>query len=482
MLAMLSGVFGKFQPIKPARTTDCVGYESTNTKNLQIQRPLLNRRQVYLNGYFPSEEVARSLLESEILDEQASLDPSKEISNPHSGNSSLGASHSDSPALFPTGSNLPSNNRHIRTSFERTDSQLTNVSTSPEQHRQAHRSNSNLASAFAASFSRPFSFSASASSSPPNVYPKKRVSPVGSYLANAPAGVTWGTTSFLGKPSNTTEDPKSAYSLSLSEAEDELCANRKPTFRIKLKNQDQFHNDGYATVPLLDPSQQWRYHAYRESYANMLYIWRMPLVRCELLKANGNLASSLSHSDQYLGSSPLAIGKLTADGLSNDGHLGLDFQPHCTMCFASLKQRNSSQKCPFCRSSQTPLTCLFCLSLIRGLGSPCLSCGHVLHLSCRSVLTASSSDVPGHSQCISGCGCNCILQTVVEVEYPSRRKSSTSITITGDALSEEEIPAWKDASPDEEDLWGDVAYESLAKNLGARYLTPRPSQIWRGGG
>lgn len=472
MLAMLSCIFSKFDPIKPT---------ILETENVQHLSP--NHCQIAPGTYYPSEEVAKSLLELEISSEQIRRDSQKGIFIPHSGNSLASTSHSDPLAHFSISGTPISNLKSSRTSFERNESQTTSISTSPEQPRQAHRSNSNLASAFAASFSRPFSFNASASSSPPNIHSKKRLSPVGSYLANAPVGVTWGTTSFFGKSSHLTEDPKSAYSLSVSDAEEDMSIIQKPVFQVKLKNQDQFHNDGYAAVPLLNQSQEWQYRAYRESYAELLYVWNMPLARCALLKFNGDRPATSPPLD----SSPsprLNLGKFAIDEFPDSESLGLGLQTHCSTCFARLDQRNSLNKCSFCTSSPSPLICLFCFSLIQGLASPCLSCGHVLHLSCRSFLaslTTSMPELPGHETCISGCGCNCASHAVIEVEYPSRRKSSASMTIIGDVTSEQRSPEWKSTSPGEENLWEDVAYESLAKNLGARYLTPRPSQIWRGG-
>lgn len=439
----------------------------------------------FTREYFQSEEIARSLLRPKMSDMPVRLDSRKTFSMPHSANSSVGASNSDPMTPFSTGGTPPSLFRPSRTNMERTDSQSVSFSTSPEQHRHAHRSNSNLASAFTASFSRPFSFTPSASSSPPTTYPRKRLSPAESYLGAAPSVATRVSTSFLGKSSTITEDPKLAYSLSASDAEDEMSRPKKPIFNILLKNQDQFHNEGYVDVPLLDPSQEWRYHGYRESYAHMLYIWQMPLTRCDILKYNSS-PSSLPSPEHGQSLPLIAIGKITAAKTFPDtGESTLNLRNHCTTCATTLPLQSSKQDCPFCTNPQTPLICLFCDSLIRGLSSPCLLCGHVLHFSCRSSLLSlsqSSTSAPRTQLCISGCGCDCASHAVVEVEYPSRRKSSASITVTGDStVDEQEQAAWRDVAQEDEDAWEDVAYESLARNLRGRYLTPRPSRIWRGG-
>lgn len=482
---MLSCVFSQSRGTKISNITAELDERHRHAGRSPARYDSGSRDREFTRDYFQSEEIARSLLKPNVSNMPLRLDSRKTLSMPHSANSSVGASNSDPMTPFSTGGTPPSLFRPSRTNMERTESQSASISTSPEQHRHSHRSNSNLASAFTASFSRPFSFTASASSSPPTAYSRKRLSPAGSYLGATPLMVTRASTGLFGKSATITEDPKSAYSLSASDAEDEMSGPKKPIFNIRLKNQDQFHNDGYVDVPLLDPNQEWRYHAYRESYAHMLYIWQEPLACCEILKYSS--APSKSPSPEHGQRLPLiAIGKITAaKTFPETGESTLNLRNHCTTCATALPLQISNQDCPFCTSPQSPLICLFCASLIRGLSSPCLLCGHVLHFSCRSRLLAlsqSPTSAPRTQLCISGCGCDCASHAVVEVEYPSRRKSSASMTVTGDStVDEQEQAAWRDVAQEDEDAWEDVAYESLARNLRGRYLTPKPSRIWRGG-
>lgn len=440
-----------------------------------------------LRGYFPFEEVARSLLEPNLSERSMLLNTNKNLNISHSANSSVGGSISDPLTPF-SGGTPPLIFKPNRSNLERTYSRTTNISASPEQHRHVHRSNSNLANAFTASLARPFSFTASASSSPPATYSRKRSSPAGSFLGAAPPGVTWGSTSFFGKTSTISEDPKPAYSLSASDAEEDTTGPKKPAFTIKLQNQNQFHNDGYADVPLLDADQEWRYRAYREAYAEMLYVWEMPFTSCEILKYNSARALSASPA-QGPGPPLIAIGKLPPTStMPNPRDFMLNIRNHCTSCSMVLPPQSSSPTtCTFCTIPQIPLTCILCASLIRGLASPCLFCGHVLHLSCRAQLLAlSPPSIDSDSQlCISGCGCDCAAHAVIAIEYPSRRKSSASMTVTAESAfgddDDDEQARWRDPAPADEEAREDVAYESLARNLGARFLTPRASQIWRGG-
>lgn len=480
MLAMLSLILMEHQS---SRYNEW--FAPTDEKNLgieilppQIHHPITGRKMP--GNYFQSEELARSLLQPIKTNSHALLETGKAVGLQNSASSSVGASGSDQATPFATDGTPPSMSRLIRPQLERNWMQTTSISTSPEHHRHATRSSSNLASVLAASISRPFSFSASASSSPPTTYPKKRMSPAGSYLEAPAPVVTWGATSYFGKSSTITEYPHSSRSIVLSNTEDNVSLAQKSVFNTTLKNQDQFHNDGYANLPLLDPDQDILYQGYRKTYAHLLHVWDMPLARCKILKYGNSMPLRQSSP----ASTPLDIGRTnTASSPSAIKHLELDIRNHCTTCSTIFP--NHASGCPFCMRPQTPLFCLLCASIIRGLSSPCISCGHALHSTCRALLLSTSvshsPSIDENMTCISGCGCNCAAHAVVQVEYPSRRKSSASSTVTGEAETQQNSLIWREATPEDEEAWEDVAYESLARNLGAKYLTPRPSQIWRGG-
>lgn len=480
MLATLSLVL-----MKHHSTTSKKLFAKTDDENLDSQIPLTPihspaRERETRESYFQCEEVARSQFESIKANSHASMKGLKAVGLQNSASSSVGASENDPMALFATDGTPPSTFRPIRPLLERSLIQTANIFTSPEHQRHAARASSNLASALAASISRPFSFSASASSSPPTIYSKKRISPAGSYLNPQVPSVTWGATSHLGKPSTKTEDANSSRRLYLFNEEDVVLSSKRPVFRITLKNQNQFHNDGYANLSLLDPDQEMLYRGYRQAYAHLLHTWGMPLSRCKILKYgySAALSRSLSASNSF------DIGRTTVtDSASETQDLELDIRSHCTTCSAILPD-HTSVRCPNCIRSQTPPLCLLCACIIRGLSSPCLFCGHILHAACRALLVptpvSQSSSSDDGITCISGCGCSCASHSVVQVEYPSRRKSSASLTVTGEAEIQQDLFKWKEIAAEDEEAWEDVAYESLARNLGAKYLTPRPSQIWRG--
>ncbi len=420
----------------------------------------------HVNNYYPSEEVARNHVVSLLPREPSfQVGSQKTISGLYSANSSIGPVNGLSVSETP-----PSHYKPSRTSPEHRIAQSTSLSTSTELYRHTHRSNSNL-STFAASFSRPFSFG-SAASSPPNSYPKKRSSPVGSYLGNPAPTVTRSASGLLGRPSTVTEDPKSS-SLSVSDAEDDVIpVPKKPVFRTKLKNQDQFHNDGYANVPLLDPSREWRYRAYREAYAHLLYIWEMPIARAEILNHNRPLQPDATTPFTFAPKVTAPFGAIAGANLLNSGYTTENsnpvFRDHCRYCSTLLlPSQTPSRRCQACSKLPPAPLCLLCNTVIRGLSSPCPQCGHVLHASCRQLLSQASFD-----ECPSACGCICADHTTIPLpSSPAGSESAREADRFKDG-GRAGSPAVGDEGADEEERLGwkekggeDVAYESLARNL-----------------
>ena len=524
MLAIMSCVFSRFDMAmdedkvhKPRHQSDNGGGLKGGSGSSGMKSPL--RTSGGLLDYFASDQVAWSLLYNGNAKRSASGESEKLNIDPPSVASSLGASGSDSITPFSTGATPPSSYMFSRKSFDRSDSISQSISTSPEQYRSSHRSNSNLASAFGAPFSLPFAFSASASSSPPT-FPKKKTSPAGSYVVASTPSVTWGATSIFGRSSSIAEGAKSTHVMArvLSDSVTKVkgVKTRRSAIKINLKNQDQFHDEGYAHVPLLDSQEEWRYQAYREAYANILSIWDMPIARAEVLKYNGRSASASlpSKTPQDSHASMISIGKKSVNDSVFLPHKGaLDFRKSCIGCGKPLQtgRRTHSSKCTNCSSKQPPMTCIFCVEIIRGLSSPCLACGHVIHLKCRTYLLSLSpslSSSPSSSNlndpsygggggayvCISGCGCHCNEHVIGDVSLPDEpplvEPSEQSLSIREGDDEEQQQQQQPSGWRNDDDAWEDVAaYESLAKNLrgkgvgrGGRGVRERASQLWKGAG
>ena len=512
MLAMLSCALIEHRKPLLSLSSDVEGLSPTASLNSKDNR---NWSTNDVFSYYPSRDVAIAQLARTSSNLSVQVDYQNIHDGPHSGNSSTGPPLSD----LSTSGTPPTSSKPLRMRSERRESQAISLSTSPEQIRHTHRSSSNL-SALAASFKSSFPFTVSAASSPPRMYQKKRLSPVASYLGTSASSSNWNPSEIFGRHLTITEDPKSSLSLSLSDTEEGVPrAPKKPTFTTKLKNQDQFQNDGYADVPLLDPAQAGRYNAYREAYAHLLYIWDIPLTRAEILKYNNPESAAPPLQRTTL---PLTISKDIPDtATTNPASQIISFRSHCSTCsrLLSIRPRTKRRRCSTCSSQQRPLLCLLCNTYIQGLSSPCLHCGHVLHKSCREILFFRPlGDVP--AECLSGCGCNCgEYSTFNDIPPPDLRPPplidnhdlSPTVTVVGHRnVSEQEQSSWLgrhnlalarsrtgssilNRTGERQDV--NVAYESLTRNLqmrprlrgeengggsGGNFLRERSSQIWRG--
>ena len=485
MLAMLSCVLSEFSIASNSPAIDETSNHHTRSQDQRNSPNCLNQKTTGSSNYYPTFEIAKNMLRHM---SPRRPDPEKRASGPQSTSSSVGATISDPLTPYSTGATPPGIHRPTAVSFERHDSQMSTTPAQPEHQQNTYRSSSNLASTFAASFSRPFSFNTSISSSPPTTYLKKRLSPAGSYTGPQSTGVNWGAATFFAKQSTITEDPK-LYSLSVSDTEEDVAVSKPLILATKLKNQDQFDDEGYASVPLLDTNQIWRFHAYRASYAHMLFTWDMLLARCEVLKYNEHSSIQGLRAKSITGYSPpvFAVGRSnTGSSIASEEkglRLGLQIDRKAVSS-RTIQQHKDPQPANFA-SIDGPLICLLCVEIIRGLCSPCFACGHVLHTSCRSIISSQTLEATTSGECISGCGCRCAEHAIVEIGLPLQYPISPFPAGTGNTSNEQEQEKRRGEAGNDEDAWEDiqredVAYESLAR-VRERYITPKPSQVWRGG-
>lgn len=507
MLAMLSCIFNE-----PKSTEDSwlLAQRQEHNQPMQLKSP------AFSIDYYPSPAVAQSLLLSASL----FISASKAIQTPLSVQLSAGSSadvwNSDSTTPFSTGTTPPSTTRPNRMSEDRESRGSQSISVSTEQ-RFTRRSNSNVASTFASSLSRGFAL-ASVSSSPPSNSNKKGPSPSESFTsapqtAGAGANSGWSaTTMFGGKPAAIPEHlTLSASTTAISQSfSDESESGETPVpakapkmkIKVSLKNQNVFDNDGYASIPLLDPRQEWRYKAYRAAYAHLLFIWGLPLERCEVLKFDGLESYFVSRlgggsSLPGAGKSLISIGqKSTRKVSSKPVDRGLAVRRHCVRCGNSSFSSSADQRdgkrtavlCSKCQKSPSKIPCSVCGEAVQGLYVPCLNCGHVTHFSCHRQWFSHN---PGedkvengkHQLCASGCGCICSEHEIVEGPTPpgparaaSNQDDKTIKPGKTEAAGEDGDGVW-DGRPDE-DPWEHSAFASLARGLGgglSRGLAPKGS-------
>ena len=413
--------------------------------------------------YFPSKEVGLSILTSP--SPPASI-PSilPHPSHPQtSGVSSYSPSNSDPDSSLSARATPPLNYSLHRRSLERGLLSAQSVSTSPEQLRHTQRSNSNLANTFA-SLSRPFSFHTSSSNSPPVI--QKRVSIPIRRSTNPQPDIIVNPSSFFSRSFSNTDEGHSE-----TDQRDLALRSGKPKesdiLRIRLKNQDQFDIEGHARIPLLLSEHASRYQGYKNAYAYQLSAWQMWPKKMEVLKPNPSASNERSSQEQTVFISPRA--QRQKSGSQQDY---LSVRRTCLQCHTIEPHGSNvrSIRCSKCAWNTVAPTCAFCAERVLGQGCICLACGHALHSACLATLTSHFEAHPEEAQCPAGCGCPCgeFSAADFKVEEDGSRRGSAPTTIRDNAS---------------ERGWGDVAYESLAKNLGAegkRHIRPKTSQIWRG--
>ena len=537
MLAMMTCVFAEPKVLNSFAVLSQHHHEF----QMQLKAP------AFSVDYHPSIEVARSVINKAPATSVTSSSAATRPRAPYHVASVEKAGNSNPITPYSTGTTPPSLAQHLsqppldrrrssrlhtadvwdpslRHSSSITHSGTASLSTSPEDSRSAHRSNSNLA------FSLPrASLSALASSishSPPNLSggsgANKRPSPVGSFMGHhinpsgwSAASIFGGAGSGRGKietgrpaarpqrssarlvPSLLTAGPSrsmssdgdgvdragvdSSSATTLNTRENgrtslNLARRRGTRRKIKIQstlhNQNMFDNDGYASVPLLDASLDWKYSAYRASYARLLGASGLHTQRAEVLKFDGLLGPSTPPSKDAasnpscLDDDELALGNLlklkTLHAKRNKivQKRGLEIRRRCHDCCAMLEavERNGvpigwhCAECPVaeCRKC-TRSGCAICTKSIAGLMVPCLSCGHVICFECHRMWLArdnSNSNAidddddqfdpadPPEITCPTGCGCTCSAH-----QFTTFSTSSPSDTSASAPPEDETLPS-----------------------------------------
>ncbi|KAI9701138.1 MAG: hypothetical protein M1836_001807 [Candelina mexicana] len=460
MLAMLSCVFSE-----PAAKE---GVWNSMMHFTQPEIPMAMKTPAFSLDYFASEEVAWSLYQPNI----ATLSTPKISHTPLGTFGSASSSNGPWSGDHSTGTTPPLSYKTNKTSIEHLDNRTQSLSTSPDLQR-TRRSNSNLASMFTTSFSKPFS--GLASSSPPAQY-KKRLSPVESIQTNA---VTWGTNTFFGASSinkGIPFAPSASHSLDGSDTDEDLPPPGEAKIKVILKNQNLFDSESLASVPLLDPKQSSRYTAYREAYANLLDVWKLPFARCEVLKFNGLSSYFPTSSHPGQDNSLLTLGKLGAGTSTDDSQLGLGVARHCAKCDDILQlksQAGAAARCRRCARNQNALACMVCLEVILGLYVPCLSCGHVAHTHCHSIWFEDENN----TECVS-CTCECPKLVVVQVNFPEREpdvEETEEVEESKEQAVEDEDDEWED------EPWDTVGFTPLGRGAGMGFGSRLNSKSFVGG-
>ncbi|KAH6651870.1 hypothetical protein BKA67DRAFT_521453 [Truncatella angustata] len=310
------------------------------------------------------------------------------------------------------------------------------LSTSPEP-RLFRRANATLTQSFASSFPRPFA--STVSTSPPT---RKRPSPGENFLANLTPNVTWGGNTIIGPTSEptTTRNSMSDDEVRKDEEQPLVCTG----IHMHMEDQSQFDDDGWLSVPLLEPSRVEFFEHYRRSYAEMLSMWNLPLSRLEILKFNVmNDDNQVPNSVQIGGSdqenihdwqsndnhshttltlaqtgskSPIVLGKKEQLQSIVNSDRGLDVVGICRVHETHLEPvkpiyanapslGGAVGTCERCKRAQLQLSCVYCREQLDAMYVPCLGCGCAIHEVCLNEWNSL-----GETECPAGDECNCVDQ------------------------------------------------------------------------
>lgn len=208
--------------------------------------------------------------------------------------------------------------------------------------------------------------------------------------------------------------------------------------KTKLYNQNKFDQDGYASIPLLDPQLEERYKRYRASYAHLLAVWRLYPQMAEVLKFDGLVGyftpeRSSANWDMINGRRRKTLHEGT-DAVSREKR-GLELRRCCPKCRNALGpiEKNNipiGWHCttPNCSSATRTFSrrdaCSICGRFIHGLMVPCLQCGHVTCADCAegwfgsvAIKQYQTNSMVGN-RCPTGCGCACPTLEVIDVSDP----------------------------------------------------------------
>ncbi|ODQ66808.1 WD40 repeat-like protein [Nadsonia fulvescens var. elongata DSM 6958] len=152
-----------------------------------------------------------------------------------------------------------------------------------------------------------------------------------------------------------------------------------PRLKVEFLNEDLFETQQKQNyLPLLDPSKENKYQAYRSQYAQVLFTWGLNMESLEVMKYN------YSPLDHELGPSVFSEHYSAAIGL----------RPVPSRLF-ERKNYILLRQCNFCGLS------------VKGRFTTCTKCEHIYHVGC-----AEEWCTEGVDECSSGCGCHCLLDSV----------------------------------------------------------------------
>ena len=176
-----------------------------------------------------------------------------------------------------------------------------------------------------------------------------------------------------------------------------------PVVQIEMMNTkelDLFH-DEYSSS-LLNSQDLDKIRSYRDQYAEMLFVWGLPINRIKILKFN---YPELDEKDVLNYESPFNVHSVKF-GLRNKT------QQYSTQIYVSAVTSIATAKTNSWNTMKRVCLkyCVLCNLLVSKNLVVCMNCEHILHTDCASEWWSTANGE--NLECPSGCGCKCMEHTV----------------------------------------------------------------------
>ncbi|KAK6197989.1 uncharacterized protein RJT21DRAFT_122857 [Scheffersomyces amazonensis] len=149
------------------------------------------------------------------------------------------------------------------------------------------------------------------------------------------------------------------------------------------------------TVPLLSCQDEQKINSYRQQYADMLYIWGLPINRIKILKFNHPPTT-------------LAVSKRVNEQSVHGCKFGLRYkvrQHHDQEFHQAITPIGSARSNAWNTSRRNVIKyCNYCNLIVSNNLVVCTNCEHIVHTECASQWWADGQE----DECPSGCGCKCL--------------------------------------------------------------------------
>ncbi|KAK6456325.1 uncharacterized protein RJT20DRAFT_128180 [Scheffersomyces xylosifermentans] len=178
-----------------------------------------------------------------------------------------------------------------------------------------------------------------------------------------------------------------------------------PTVTVEMQNTDKLDLfDDVYTSSLLHSQDEHKIKLYREQYADMLYVWGLPVNRIKILKFNYPDVEEKSLTG-YI--SPFNVHKcsigMRGKSRQNPNQEFLSFVTPIPTARSNAWNTSKRSNMKYCN---------LCNLVVSKTLVVCTNCEHVLHTSCAAEWWPGEAGREANTECPSGCGCHCLEYTI----------------------------------------------------------------------